>query len=155
MMDRKRNEGLTLIEIMIAVAIFAFVVGVTAVTLVSSHNNLQVQRERIQALHACRAVIETIREKRKDFAVSDDNFNWEGFYAWINGKTSNDWLSMVSVAEHPIPIPDLQISVDCRNMNGEPAGGTNNPVQVFVTATWTSIRGHTIRDTVATILTSR
>lgn len=151
----KKNEGLTLIEIMIAVAIFAFVVGVTAVTLVSSHNNLQVQRERIQALHTCRAVIEAIREKRKDFAVGSDSFNWEGFYAWINGRTSNDWLSMVSVENHPIPIPSLQINVVCRNMNGNPAGGSDNPVQVFVTATWTSIRGHTIRDTVATILTSR
>ncbi|MGC8739024.1 MAG: type IV pilus modification PilV family protein [Candidatus Hydrogenedens sp.] len=153
-MSKKGNEGLTLIEIMIAVAIFAFVVGVTSVILVSSHNNLQIQRERIQALHACRAVIEAIREKRKDFSVSNENFNWEGFYAWINGKTSNDWLTMVSVEGHPIPIPDLQINVVCRNMNGEPAGGTNNPVQVYVTATWTSLSGHPIRDTVATILTS-
>ncbi len=154
-MNRKKNEGLTLIEIMIAVAIFAFVVGVTAVTLVSSHNNLQMQRERIQALHVCRAVIEAIREKRKDFNTSNETFNWEGFYSWINGRTSNDWLTMVSAPEHPISIPDLQISVVCRNMNGNPAGGTDNPAQIFVSATWTSIRGHTLRDTVATIVTSR
>lgn len=154
-MNKKRNEGLTLIEIMIAVAIFAFVVGVTAVTLVSSHNNLQIQRERIQALHAGRAVIESIREKRKDFVESNGNFNWEGFYAWVNGKTSNDWLSMASVEGRPIPIPNLQINVVLRNMNGGPAGGTTNPVQVFVTTTWTSIRGHPIRNTIATILTSR
>ncbi|HOK08124.1 MAG TPA: prepilin-type N-terminal cleavage/methylation domain-containing protein [Candidatus Hydrogenedens sp.] len=153
-MNKKKNNGLTLIEIMISVAIFSFVVGVTSVILVSSHNNLQIQRERIQALHTCRAVIEAIREKRKDFVVSNESFNWEGFYEWINEKTSNDWLSITTLEEHPIPIPDLQISVVLRNMNGEPAGGTNNPVQVFVTATWTSTRGHTIRDTVATILTS-
>ncbi len=154
-MKKKNNIGLTLIEIMIAVAIFAFVVGVSAVILVSSHNNLQVQRERIQALHACRAVIEAIREKRKDFTVGNDGFNWEGFYAWANARTSNDWLSMVSIEEHPIAIPGLQINVALRNMNGNPAGGTDNPVQVYVTATWTSAGGHVIRDTMATIITSR
>lgn len=153
-MKRKRNCGLTLIEIMMAVAIFTFVVGVTAITLVSSHNNLQIQRERIQALNTCRAVIEAIREKRKDF-VDGDSFKWEDFYAWVNGRDSSDWISMVTVNEHPISIPDLRITVNCRNMNGDPAGGTDNPAQIYVTAEWTSISGHTMRDTVATIISSR
>ncbi len=151
----KRYNGFTLIEIMIAVAIFAFVVGVTAVSLISFHPNLQIQRERIQTLHTCRAVLEAIREKRKDFIVSADEFNWDGFYSWINGRTSSEWLSIVTTEEHPIAIPDLQIDVECRDMQGEEAGGTDNPVQVFVTATWTSSRGYTLRDTIATILTSR
>ncbi|HOV31891.1 MAG TPA: prepilin-type N-terminal cleavage/methylation domain-containing protein [Candidatus Hydrogenedens sp.] len=151
----KQGNGFTLVEIMVAVAIFAFVIGVTAVSLIAFHPNLQVQREHIQTLHSCRAVIEAIREKRKDFYVGSDGFNWEGFYAWINGRTSDDWLSMVTTEEHPIAIPDLQIDVACRDIQGEEAGGTDNPVQIFVTATWTSSRGYTLNDTVATILTSR
>ncbi len=151
----KRYNGFTLLEIMVAVAIFAFVIGVTAVSLIAFHPNLQVQRERVQTLHTCRAVLEAIREKRKDFYVGSDGFNWEGFHTWINGRTSDDWLSMVTTDEHPIAIPDLEITVECRDMQGEEAGGTDNPIQVFVTATWTSSRGYELRDTVATILTSR
>ncbi|MCX8064065.1 MAG: type II secretion system GspH family protein [Candidatus Hydrogenedentes bacterium] len=156
-MHRKylKKWGLTLIEIMIAVAIFAFVMGTTAITVVSVHNNLQIQRERIQAYHVCRSIIEVIREKRTDFITGDESFNWTGFYSWLNSQTNQDWLSLVSVQEHPINLQNLQINIDCRDMQNEPAGGSDNPIQVFVTASWQTSRGYQLQATLGSILTTR
>lgn len=149
------NRGLTLIEIMIAVAIFAFVIGITAVTVVSVHSNLQIQRERIQAYHICRSIIEVIREKRADFRVGEESFNWSDFYTWLNSQSNSDWLSLVTTEEHPINLQNLQINIDCRNMHNEPAGGTDNPIQVFVTVTWLTPRGYQLQATLGSILTTR
>lgn len=149
------NGGFTLIEIMIAIAIFAFVAGTTAITVVSVHSNLQIQRERIQAYQICRSVIETIREKRQDFSVGDDTFNWDGFYTWLNSQGTNDWLSMISIEEHPINLQNLQINIDVRNMQNESAGGTDNPIQVFVTTTWLNTKGYQFQATLGSILTTR
>ncbi len=146
------SVGLTLIEIMIAIAIFAFVAGTTAIAVVSVHSNLQIQRERIQAYQICRSVIEAIKEKRQDFSVGGETFNGYEFYAWLNNQNTNDWLSMISLEEHPINLQNLQINIDVRNMQNEPASATDNPIQVFVTTTWLNSRGYQLQATLGSIL---
>src|SRR5262245_16258962 len=65
----KRDEGFTLMELMMAVAIFSIVLGATAQALVSYYATLDVQNRRNTALRHCSTVLSQMREARTTVAT--------------------------------------------------------------------------------------
>lgn len=58
------NEGLTLLELTIALGVFAIMLGVAAQGLVTSYASLKVQEQRSEAAYLCRSVLDHMREFR-------------------------------------------------------------------------------------------
>ena len=59
-----RKRGVTLIEVTMAVAIFAVVIAVSAQSILSFYVAIDMQEDRIVATHAARAVLAALREMR-------------------------------------------------------------------------------------------
>ena len=58
------QRGITLIEVLIAVAIFSFVIAASAQSMISIMVGTQIQKDRVTATHSCRVVLNAIREKK-------------------------------------------------------------------------------------------
>jgi prepilin-type N-terminal cleavage/methylation domain-containing protein len=64
------NDGVTLLELTIALSIFAIVMGAAAQGLVASYSSLKVQEQRAEAAHLCRSVLDHMREFRDNNAAT-------------------------------------------------------------------------------------
>lgn len=153
---QRKVSGFTLVEIMIAVAIFLTIGVISALSIASFHGNLQIQHERVQAVQLCKSVIQTIREKRKDFWESNFDFNGSAFFQWIMNQNTESWLNLSGFGNLPNRLRNVSIAVDCRNMDGSEANGLNYPMQVYVSVTWQSgVRGYPLREVMGAIISTR
>ena len=59
-----RNGGVSLLEVTMAVAIFAVAVGVAAQGLISFYASMDVQNQRVMAANQCRALLSDMRNIR-------------------------------------------------------------------------------------------
>ena len=152
-MDIKRltgdNRGITLMEVTLAVAIFAGVIGVTAQSLASFYVAIDVQEQRMEAVAACRGVMDALREKRLEFG---DTFP-EDLLAWVVTENDASWASFLADNSAHTELSGQTIVVECFNQAGDPAGAGDNPIVVQVTSTWQDRRGRTLSATVVSILT--
>ena len=131
----RSDQGFTLLELTIAVAVFMIVLGATAQALVSYYVTLDVQNQRFVASRNCTAVLSAMRNTRD---ANPDNFPGAVTAAWPDG------------AEVPAlaSLPREQITVTYTNPSA-------NPLDVLVRSTWVDLRGRTLTMSVSTILTDR
>lgn len=136
-------------EVTLAVAIFSAVIGVTAQSLASFYVSVDVQEQRMEAITACRGVMDALREKRTEFAT---NFP-EDLLAWIDNENEEGWPAFLEENLDHVELASQALSVECQNLDGDAAGVGDNPIVVFVTTTWQDRRGRTLSSTVSSVLT--
>ncbi len=144
------ERGVTLIEITLAVAIFAGVIGVTAQSLMSFYVSIDIQEQRMEGVRACQSVMDGLREKRTEFK---DDFP-EGLLTWIETNNDSSWSDFKADNSEHIELADQTIEVTCFNEAGEAADGGDNPIVVHVTTNWTDRRGRPLSATLVSMLTN-
>lgn len=132
--DKHTQRGMTLMEVTMAVAIFATVIGITAQALMTFYVSMDVQEQRIEAAQSSRAVMAALREKRGEF---QDNFPTD-WLAWITDQNNNGWEDYLKLGGEGVApeLPGNWITVGAYNMDGNQAQAGDLPIQVIVTAGW-------------------
>ncbi len=133
--SRRGQEGLTLLELTIAVALFAIVLGAAAQALISYHSALTLQRQRNEALLHCRSVINEMRNVRES---NPNDFPNAILSRWPNGGVVAGFNTL----------PQEQITVAYTDVNA-------NPLEVVVTCTWRDMRNRPASVSLSTMLTDR
>jgi prepilin-type N-terminal cleavage/methylation domain-containing protein len=153
-MARKRvagERGVTLMEVTMAVAIFAAVIAVTAQSLMSFYVTMDSQEQRIEAVQSCRAVLGALREKRDEFS---SNFP-AGLLGWINSQNEANWAEYLRTGTAHEILKNNTLTVNCFGMGGAAASDADNPIQVLVVSRWTDRKGRPMEAEVTTILTAQ
>ena len=134
--NRLREEkGVTLIELTMAMALFAIVLGATTQSLVSYYVALDEQNQRNTAVQHCAAVLSSMRDVRD---ANPANFPGAITAKWPNG----------GIVANVSTLPKESVTVNYVN----PAA---NPLQVTLKSSWTDIRRHPMSLQVTTLLTDR
>ena len=153
MMDLRRllrdNRGVSLMEVTLAVAIFAGVIGVTAQSLASFYVSIDLQEQRMEAALSCRTVIDAIRERRVQYK---DDFPGD-LLGWIEAGNEADWAEFLANNSEHVELDEQSIEVACYNTNGDAAGVADNPIMVDVTTTWKDRKGRDMSASIMTMLT--
>ena len=130
----KNNAGMTLVEVALAMAVFAIVLGAMAQVLISYHTAMDMQSRRTRASQACRAILSEMRTVRN---ANPNNFPGSVTERWPDGhEFESDEL------------PGYTIGIDYADPNA-------NPLAVTVSTEWQDLRGRTIVSAVDTLLTDR
>jgi len=147
--QRSNTSGITLLEVTIAVALFAIVIAFAAQALVSLMSSMNMQDERIEALNSCRSILGALREKRTEYYDhGDETMDWEGLFAWIADNNDDNWAEIEGVAADE----GYAFALQTFDMDGAAAQPGDNPLQVIVEATWTDARGHPMRAALNTVI---
>lgn len=154
--ERRRCErGITLVEVLMAVAIFAVVVGVTASSLVSFYVTMDVQEQRIEAVQSCRAVLGALREQRAKYTLPNDGYDWAAFHTWIQTQENSHWQNFLRTGRDHEELREHNITVQCLSMAGGPAGPNDNPIEVHVISTWRDRKNRPMQAQVVSVLTNQ
>lgn len=131
----KRNEGVTLMELTFAVALFSVVLGATAQSLISYYVALDTQNQRHTAIRNCTGILSNMRDVRD---ANPENFP--------------DALTAVWPDETEVggvgALPQEAVTVDYVDPNA-------NPLEVTVTSEWVDLRGRPMTVSVTTLMTDR
>ena len=130
---RHNNAGFTLLELTLAMALFAVVLGSTAQALVTYHANIEMQNMRSAAAQNARSVLAEMREVRDD--------PLQPFPAAILAR----WPHGEAVAGGG-NLPGEQILVTY-------ADPTANPLEITVVSIFTDMQGRPVRVQLGTALT--
>ena len=151
------QSGVTLLEIMVAMGIFAVVVGISAASLTSFYASMETQKERIAAAQSCRGVINLARQMRAEFyhVVPDQNRFPEDWQAWLNGKNQQNWPDFTSSPGYEVRLRDHSIVAQVYDLNGDEISSNTNPVVLHVRASWRDARGRMMDAYIATILSGQ
>lgn len=152
-MDLRRvlqeNRGVSLMEVTLAVAIFAGVIAVTAQSLASFYVSIDLQEQRMEAALSCRTVMDAIREKRSEF---EDDFPGD-LLGWIESGNDADWAEFLVDNSNHVELNEQSMEVSCYNTNGDAAGAADNPLVVHVTTTWRDRKGREMSASIMSVLT--
>lgn len=146
----KRNYGFSLLEVTFAVALLAVILASSAYFLGNAYVAVDLQRQRVEALNACRAVISLVREKREQYA-SDFPVS---FLSWIASQEEAGWTNFLKNQAGPSYLPNHAIHVTCRDLDGNAAENNDNPIRIHVRSEWQDPRGRPMQVEVVTILTN-
>jgi len=130
---RNKNEGFTLVELVVSMAIFTAVLGATAQALVSYYAALDFQNQRNTAIRNCTAVVSQMRQVRDD---NPGDFPDAITDAWANN----------AVIDGAGTLPQETIDVTYVDANV-------NPIQVTVRSQWRDLRGRPMTVSITTMLT--
>lgn len=130
---RRNREGFTLVELVVAMAVFTMVLGATAQALVSYYAALDFQNQRNTAVRNCTAILSQMRE------VRDDNPND------FPGAITDEWPDAGAI-DGAGTLPQETIDVSYVNPNA-------NPLEVTVRSQWVDLRGRPMTLSVTTMLT--
>jgi len=144
------ERGISLIEIILAVAILAGVIGVSAQSLMSFYVGIDIQEQKMEAVRTCQSVMDGLREKRVQYK---DNFP-DGLLTWVNQNNNTSWASYLADNSQHVQLANQALRVTCTNMEGEAAGAGDNPIIVEVTTTWDDRKGRESTASVMSILTN-
>ncbi|HNR33365.1 MAG TPA: hypothetical protein PKI11_20915 [Candidatus Hydrogenedentes bacterium] len=151
-LERVRAEGgMSLMEVTLAVAVLAGVMAVTAQSLVSFYVSIDIQKQRIEALNSCRAVLGVLREKRHEYAADFP----ESLLGWVAEHESAGWPAFLKLEQGGTMLREHRLTVACFNAEGSPAAANDNPIRVLVTGTWLDRRGRAMQAQLATLLTDQ
>ncbi|MDZ4860880.1 MAG: prepilin-type N-terminal cleavage/methylation domain-containing protein [Candidatus Hydrogenedentes bacterium] len=131
---KENTSGFTLVELVVAMAMFTVVLGATAQALVSYYAALDLQNQRHSALRNCTAVISQMRDARD--AGGDD------FPAAITAG----WPNAAEIAGAGT-LPQETITVSYVDTNA-------NPLEVRVQSTWRDLQDREISLSISTMLTN-
>lgn len=162
-----RNAGMSLLEVTIAIALFAIVIGITATSLTSFYVSMDVQEQRIEAMHACRGVLDALREKRAEFVDLDlagtSNFPL-GLTAWIDARNTEGWPNFLrgAVVDEATGVPTGVVELDAHaltvlytDIDGGTVDSTTNPLQIHVLSTWNDRHGRPMQVELTSLLSDR
>lgn len=145
------QRGVTLIEVTLAVAIFAGVIGVTAQSLMSFYVSIDMQEQRMEAVATCRSVMDSLREKRAEF---EDTFP-QGLLTWIEQNNESDWEEFLADNSEHVELDGQSIEVACFDLAGNEAGPDDNPILIEVTTDWIDRKGRPLSASVISVLTDQ
>ena len=164
--------GLSFIEVMVAVAILAVTVAVTAQGFIQSYASIRLQEERTRALNDCRAILSALRqavlnaEPDETCPADDPQFpcvaiRWRDAFP----ITLEAYAALPQADRALIPglytLPGQTYQIDLLDEAGAPAqtsaapAGNTNPVIVAVTTRWTGPGGITYAVQVRSAVTDR
>lgn len=157
MRSRKRSgqSGVTLIEVTIAVAIFAVVIAVSAQALGSFYATMDMQEDRIEAAQRARSVISAIRDKRSQYQLADNTFNWAGMMTWMTNQAATGWSDYLSDPYEGGGLTDHAITVTLLNLDGTAPALGDTPLELHVTSTWSGHGSREMNMVVSGILAER
>jgi type II secretory pathway pseudopilin PulG len=136
LVSRLRDEsGLTLLEVALAMGIFAIVMSVSAQVLIGFSGAMEVQEQRQEAIQHCRAVLTQIRQDRDTSVLA---FPDQILAVWPDGREVTDPTI--------VTLPNEVITVDYVNDGAD-------PLSVTITASWTDMQGRPAAASVSTLLT--
>jgi prepilin-type N-terminal cleavage/methylation domain-containing protein len=167
----RAHSGFTLLEITVAMAIFAVTLGSTAQGLAYAFGLVNLQNQRVTANNDCRAVISALRQvglDQPDTTACPANANKFPcvLLDWRNSFPGNaaEVAALSATARMPFAgmytLRDETFTIDLTSASGQPAvNGTGsststNPVHVTVTVRWTGPRGITYTEVVSTAITN-
>ncbi len=163
---QRSRGGFTLLEIVVALAIFAVTLGATAQGLAYAYGLVNLQNQRVTANNDCRAVISGLRQAVAASIVTSSNeppltpfplvlFNWVNTFP----ENATDVAALPTAAQVPFAgmysLQNETIAITLTNAAGNAAENTTNPVHVAVTVQWTGPRGITYTESVHTAITDR
>lgn len=144
------ERGMTLMEVTLAVAIFAGVIAVTAQSLASFYVTIDMQKQRIEAANSCRAVLSLLRDKRDELSADFP----KSLLAYITSQEALGWQEYLKTENGGTRLRDHQITVTCLDTEGNVATDEDNPIRVHVTSTWLDRRGRPMEAQLVTMLTN-
>lgn len=148
-------RGFTLIEVTIAVAIFAVVLGISAQALGAFYSSVSMQKQRVEATQAARAVINAAREKRTEYQKADNSFDWNAMLAWFTAQNNSNWSNYLRTPAKGGSLTGHTLNVTLQNTAGQPPASGDTPLVLRVTSTWTGHRGRAMSTTVTSLLGER
>jgi len=153
----KNTSGLTLIEVTLAVGIFAVVIAASAQAILSFYVANDIQQDRIAAGHACRALMGHVRDMRGEFrgANEADLVDWQAYINWVDTQNSTSWQSYTVGKTGTKHLKNLTLQVELYNMNGAAATAADNPIEVHTVAQWTDAKGRQLNSRVVSRITDR
>lgn len=157
-----RRSGVTLIEVTMAVAIFAVVIALSAQSILSFYVALKVQEDRVVAVHSARTIMNALREKREEYrgANESDMVNWTNYFSWITTENTAKWTTYTAQQTGGAALKNQNVTVtmykvNADNSTGGAAAAGDNPLEVHVVVTWTDGKGRTMTSRLVTRMTDR
>ena len=148
----RAEQGMTLIEVTIAVAIFAAVIAATASSIADFYVGVDLQKQRIEAANSCRGVLSYLREQR---ANTSSDFP-AALLAIIADKQEDGWAEFLkSGAAQGLGLDSHTITVTCTSLDGAAVSDDDNPIRVIVRSTWNDRKGRQLKAEVATCFTDQ
>ena len=150
----RSNAGMTLLEITLAVSIFAVAVGITAQSLVSYYMTMDMHEQQIESAQAARTIIAAIRDKRGEFD-GDPNFP-VGLQAWVAAQQDDGWSAFLrtkGTGDTYAQLEEHSVTVNMAALDGGAVAAGTNPVRITVVSEWNDRRGRPMSATIATVLT--
>lgn len=129
------EKGFSLLELTIAMAVFAVVLGAAAQALVSYYVAMDTQEQRNTAIHICKGVLNDMRQAR--------DADPDQFPDAITGMWPDDTLT-----PGPGLLRNETVQVNYVDTNA-------NPLEITVTVSWEDLRGRPIQATMTTLLTDQ
>ena len=139
----RETRGVTLLEITIAVAIFAVAIGVAAQILVSFYATMDLQHQRVIAADHCRGVFSQIRNIRD--ASPNTSENPSAFQEAV--------MAQFPDGEQPTAPYDLRDATV--EIAYESTDASANPLVPTVTVNWVDLRGRAVSLGTTTAITDR
>lgn len=112
--SRQADEGLTLVEVTLAVAIFAIVIALASQALMSFYVGLDIQEQRVEAMRVCKDLMGAVRTARRDHAAGD----FDALTAWVEAKNEEMWAEFYRYSQDHEELKDQAISVECALTGG-------------------------------------
>lgn len=131
------KQGLTLLELTVALSIFTIMLGVAAQGLVTAYSSLKVQEQRSEAAHLCRSVLDRMREFRD---AHSDSFPESLMEQWPSGSAIEgiEAASQTSLNEYEVTVS-----------YGDPGA---SPLPVTVQVSWKDHQGRPVTFSVSTLM---
>ncbi len=125
--DMKRQDGMTLLELMFAAGILAFVLSMIFTSVITMGANGEIQAQRLQAESVVNEVLDQISRTDKSQIL-----NFQPDVPNLPGTNANIQIEVIG-STGPIQLP-----VNGQNVN------LPDPLEVRVTLTWETTRGYVI-----------
>jgi len=138
-----RNEGFTLLELTLAVAVFAVAIGVAAQSLISFYATMDMQHQRTVALQHCRAVLSDMR------SVRDAHPNTEELPTNFQTAVLAQFPE-ATIMTGPPELANAEVEITYEDPNA-----TANPLAPTVTVRWQDLRGRQLSAAASTALTDQ
>lgn len=123
---------MSLMEVILAVAILAAVIGVSAQALASFYLSMDMQEQRIEGLQSCRAVMSALRERRESF---QEDFP-ASFITFVNTNNTSGWQDFIVKSNDHEELRGHKIKVTLLDMEGAALAAPATTAQVLVRSTW-------------------